>query len=683
MEMSSSIKFKGEGITRGLCFDQIRFSSSSSRFMFQHSYYIQAKSQSLSFGHPSNNNNRIIRSKRMLRTRRDVMSDHHSYMLLHRRLHQQRQQRQQQQGQITKITKLDMIRKPSPNILSDMDDLPLDFTSQHSVKLFQVFQAQPTSFKTLFKHMITNGIQSDIFIKKRVMLSVLVTSMLIHARNQIPTHDSIIPWMTTIAGLLDSLHDLDSCPNFQRHGYHFQWGEITFSSMILAAAAFQLLFAGRQLHSLALKMGFDQENFVLGALISFYSNCGTFQDAKTLFDITPKGDIAGTNNMIAAYSFHGYHDEALFLFYEMQSDFETDQLTLSIIVQIYSRLGYLGPAHAKSTCLANYSTWLDLENLDSSTIWSLRRQMPLETWDALLGHARHRHDYDKTIELYKEMLIQGVKPNHVTFHALLSACSNSGRTEDGWEYFNSMTREYGIEPDAIHYACMIDSLGREYYLRDAFELLRSAPFNPTIDMWAALLTAARRKQNLNIAKLAAEELYALEPEKLCYYIALLNMYRSLGMLKEVQGVLDTLQRKGLRMISPSSSIEIKKQSHVFFSGDKFHPQMAEVYHKVDELMEEVSRFGHVDGKVTFLPDVNENEQRIVKYHSERLAIAFGLINTAKLRITLRIMQEHRICEDCHNAVMLMAMATGRKIVVKDADRFHHFESGTCSCGGYW
>ncbi|KAM7254400.1 hypothetical protein ACFE04_003915 [Oxalis oulophora] len=34
-------------------------------------------------------------------------------------------------------------------------------------------------------------------------------------------------------------------------------------------------------------------------------------------------------------------------------------------------------------------------------------------------------------------------------------------------------------------------------------------------------------------------------------------------------------------------------------------------------------------------------------------------------------------------VRLLAMATGQKIVRKDAGRFHHFENGKCSCGGYW
>ncbi|GFZ11939.1 pentatricopeptide repeat (PPR-like) superfamily protein [Actinidia rufa] len=86
------------------------------------------------------------------------------------------------------------------------------------------------------------------------------------------------------------------------------------------------------------------------------------------------------------------------------------------------------------------------------------------------------------------------------------------------------------------------------------------------------------------------------------------------------GIIETLKRKGFRMLPVCTWTQIKKQPHVFLSADKNHIQMKE---------------------------------------------------------------SHRICGDCHNAIKLIAMVTRREIIVRDASRFHRFKDGNCSCGDYW
>ncbi|KAJ6929908.1 hypothetical protein NC652_013695 [Populus alba x Populus x berolinensis] len=61
-------------------------------------------------------------------------------------------------------------------------------------------------------------------------------------------------------------------------------------------------------------------------------------------------------------------------------------------------------------------------------------------------------------------------------------------------------------------------------------------------------------------------------------------------------------------------------------------------------------------------------------HSEKLALAFGLI---------RIVKNLRICEDCHSVICGASQITGREIIVRDIMRFHHFHDGICSCGNFW
>jgi hypothetical protein len=69
-------------------------------------------------------------------------------------------------------------------------------------------------------------------------------------------------------------------------------------------------------------------------------------------------------------------------------------------------------------------------------------------------------------------------------------------------------------------------------------------------------------------------------------------------------------------------------------------------------------------------------------HSEKLAIAFGLISTPE-GTTLRIMKNLRVCNDCHTAIKFISKVADREIILRDATRFHHFRDGLCSCKDYW
>ncbi|XP_006650653.2 pentatricopeptide repeat-containing protein At4g14050, mitochondrial isoform X2 [Oryza brachyantha] len=108
----------------------------------------------------------------------------------------------------------------------------------------------------------------------------------------------------------------------------------------------------------------------------------------------------------------------------------------------------------------------------------------------------------------------------------------------------------------------------------------------------------------------------------------------------------------------------------------------EAYEKVRELHEEIRAAGYVPDTRYVLHDIDEDAKaRALMYHSERLAIAFGLVSTPP-GTPLRVIKNLRICGDCHNAVKLIAKVTGREIVVRDNKRFHHFKDGACSCGDY-
>ncbi|CAI0446440.1 unnamed protein product [Linum tenue] len=65
-----------------------------------------------------------------------------------------------------------------------------------------------------------------------------------------------------------------------------------------------------------------------------------------------------------------------------------------------------------------------------------------------------------------------------------------------------------------------------------------------------------------------------------------------------------------------------------------------------------------------------------------LAVGLGVMSSPWWK-QLQVVQGHRICGDCHEAIKLISMLKRREIIVRDASRFHHFSDGHCSCGDYW
>lgn len=93
--------------------------------------------------------------------------------------------------------------------------------------------------------------------------------------------------------------------------------------------------------------------------------------------------------------------------------------------------------------------------------------------------------------------------------------------------------------------------------------------------------------------------------------------------------------------------------------------------------------GYVPDTNFVLHDVDEEVKVEMLYtHSEKLAIAFGLIATSD-GTPFRIRKNLRVCGDCHTFTKFVSAITQREIIVRDANQFHHFREGTCSYGDYW
>jgi len=83
---------------------------------------------------------------------------------------------------------------------------------------------------------------------------------------------------------------------------------------------------------------------------------------------------------------------------------------------------------------------------------------------------------------------------------------------------------------------------------------------------------------------------------------------------------------------------------------------------------------------TFVVDDQDNPL-MIEIHAELQRFS-GLINTAPSS-PLQIRENLRVCEDCQTSTKFISKIVGKGIMVRDANCFHHFENGVCSCMDYW
>ncbi|ESW29103.1 hypothetical protein PHAVU_002G043500 [Phaseolus vulgaris] len=505
--------------------------------------------------------------------------------------------------------------------------------------------------------------------------------------------------------------------------------KVTMLSTIAACAQLGDLSVGKSSHAYVLRNGLEGWDNILNAIIDMYMKCGergaackAFEHmpnktvvtwnsliaglgrdgdvelALRIFDEMLERDLVSWNTMISALVQASMFEEAIELFREMQNQgIEGDRVTM---VGIASACGYLGALDlAKWVCtyIEKNDIHMDLQlgtalvdmfsrcGDPSSALHVFRRmeKRDVSAWTAAIGVMAMEGNTEGAIELFNEMLKQKVKPDDVVFVALLSACSHGGSVDQGRQVFWSMEKTHGTSPQIVHYGCMVDLLGRAGLLEEALHLIQSMPMEPNEVMWGSLLAACRKHKNVELAHYAAEKLTQLAPERVGIHVLLSNIYASAGKWTDVARVRLQMKEKGIQKVPGSSSIEVHGLVHEFTSGDESHTENTQIELMLQEINCRLRGIGYVPDTTNVLLDVDEQEkEHLLSRHSEKLAMAYGLITTSQ-GIPIRVVKNLRMCSDCHSFAKLVSKLYNREMTVRDNNRYHFFKEGFCSCGDYW
>lgn len=406
--------------------------------------------------------------------------------------------------------------------------------------------------------------------------------------------------------------------------------------------------------------------------------------------------------MISGYAQNGLAPRVLDLYCEMERSGEVkpDPVTLVGVLASCAHLGaysfgrrienyiaqnpfYDSNIYLKNALINLHARCGDLAR--AQDIFDMMQKRSIVSWTALIaGYGMHGHGVT-ALQLFERMRASGSLPDGVVMVSVLSACSHAGMTDKGSEYFSKMERIFGIIPGPEHYACMVDLLGRASRLKEASELIKSMPVEPDGAVWGALLGACKIHKNVELGELAFEHVIKLEPTNVGYYVLLSNIYSDVGRLDGVARIRAMMRQRGLRKEAGCSYMELQGSVHLFMADDHSHPQAWRIYEmvvKLEALVKEACGLVEKNRKDELRDEKGIRFLPVTGFHSEKLAVAFGLLNT-EAGSEIVVIKNLRVCEDCHLFMKVVSDIVSRKLVVRDASRFHHFEGGVCSCKDYW
>ncbi|GFY97452.1 pentatricopeptide (PPR) repeat-containing protein [Actinidia rufa] len=471
----------------------------------------------------------------------------------------------------------------------------------------------------------------------------------------------------------------------------FKPNSSSITTILQAISELSLLNFGKEVHCYVIRYGLDCDVYVGTSLIDMYVKNYNLIYAQAVFHSMKNRHIFAWNSLISGYSFKGQFEDAIKLLNRMENEgIKPDLVTYNSLVSGYSMWGWNEKALTMihrikvSGLTPNVVTWTALisgcaqkGNFRDALEFSIRMQKDgikpnSVTMASLLQACAGMSSLQKgkeihclgirnelaedpfaatalidirgkeAISLFNEMQEAGIKPDSITFTALLSACKHSGLIDEGWKYFDSMKVDYNIFPTIEHYSCMVDLLGRAGYLDEAWDFVQTMPIEPDSTVWGALLGSCRVHKNLELAEIAAKNLFKLEPHNPANYVLMMNLYATLNRWEELEDMRELLEVK------------------VGKNREGYIPDVKCVFQSVDRV----------------------EKEKVLLTHTEKLAIMYGLLKMGS-SAPIRVIKNTRVCSDCHMFSKYASLMKCRDILLKDGVRFHHFREGKCSCNDFW
>ncbi|KAL2328183.1 hypothetical protein Fmac_021610 [Flemingia macrophylla] len=335
---------------------------------------------------------------------------------------------------------------------------------------------------------------------------------------------------------------------------------------------------GSTLHSQTLKRGVFSDPFILTTLLALYARNNLLPHARKVFEEFPVFLIVACNAMLNAFSMNGDMETAVSLFESMP---QRDVISWTTVVNGFALNGNFGasirffgkmmnhkdvveglvkPNEATCACVLSSCANLDgktaldcgkqvhgyvvmnevklgvfvgtsLINLygkmgclsDVENVFRIMVVREVCTWNAMISSLASNGREKEALEMFEQIKLQGLKPNSITYVAVLTACARGKFVREGLDLFRSMWQDFRIEPIMKHYGCVIDLLGRSGHIQEAAEIIRNMPFQPDASVLGAFLGACRIHGAIKLGEEIGKKALKLQTQHCGQYVLLSSM----------------------------------------------------------------------------------------------------------------------------------------------------------------
>ncbi|CAN1807170.1 Pentatricopeptide repeat-containing protein At1g08070, chloroplastic [Linum perenne] len=517
------------------------------------------------------------------------------------------------------------------------------------------------------------------------------------------------------------------------HSLGIQCNEFAFPSVFKACTLTDDLRLGRQVHGNVVATGLENDEFVLNSMVVLYAKCGEISDSRRVFEAIPCMTVVSWNALLSSYVHRDSFGEALELFQDMilTTQIRPNEFSFVLKACAGAGLGELGrQLHAylirrdlgSDTFLGIGLVDLYAKNhymVSARLVFNLIPGKDLILWNAVIsGHSLNGEDVE-AVSLFPLLYKEGIGFNQATLSTVLKSIARL-QASPVCRQIHTLALKSGFESDSYVVNSLVDAYGKCEQIKDALSVFRESPcldllafmsmiaaysqdgqgeeafrlfwdmqslsikpdafvvsallnacanlsayeqakqvhVQANVSVWVALLGAATMHKNVDFGRKAAEMLLVLEPEKSGTHILLANIYSLAGMWDGAVKIRKHMKDSNVKKGPGTSWMEIKDEVHTFIVSDRSHPRSMEIYAKI------------------------EDSAKLLYHHSEKLAVAFGLIATPS-GAPIRVKKNLRVCLDCHTALKLISKISSRERTGRDINRFHHLRDGLCCCEDYW
>ncbi|XP_020577104.1 pentatricopeptide repeat-containing protein At1g71490 [Phalaenopsis equestris] len=413
-----------------------------------------------------------------------------------------------------------------------------------------------------------------------------------------------VTWNTIIGGLLqkgDHVKALKfvSQMRLSKSGVDF----VTFVIGLNACSRIGMLRLGKEIHGLAVRLVYDDLESVRNALITMYSRCRDIGTAHLLLQMIKNPSLITWNAMLAGFAIEDRAEEASLLFRKiLHSGLQPNYVTVVTILALCARVANLQHGRELHCYIAKHEfgghllLWNSLVDMYSK---SGRISAARRVFDAMADHDEVSYtsliagygmqgEGSTAVQLFDEMISCGIKPDHVSMVAVLTACSHSRLVSRGETLFNKMESTFGIKPKMEHFSCMVDLYARAGLLEKAEEVINKVPFRPTSAMWSALVGACQVYRNTEIGAKAAMRLLEMKTDNAGHYVLIANMYAAANWWGELAKVRRLMRDEGVRKAPGCAWADLGNGFMPFVVGDRSSPVSPDIYEVLEGLAEQMS-----------------------------------------------------------------------------------------------